>query len=174
MDSQKSCIAVYPGTFDPLTNGHVSLVRRAAMIFGTVIVAVAGDSHKTPLFTLDERVSIAEQVFANDRRVLVEGFKGLLVNYVKAREANVILRGMRAVSDFEFEFQMALMNRKLDRTIETVFIMTDYKWLYISSTIVKEVAKHGGDIRGMVPDYVRERMLERFGPANGGGGGACA
>ena len=103
---------------------------------------------------------------------LVEGFKGLLVNYVKSREANVILRGMRAVSDFEFEFQMALMNRKLDRTIETVFIMTDYKWLYISSTIVKEVAKHGGDIRGMVPEHVRERMLERFGPANGGGEGA--
>jgi pantetheine-phosphate adenylyltransferase len=165
MDSGKPCVAVYPGTFDPLTNGHVSLVRRAAMIFGTVIVAVAGDSHKTPLFSLDERVSIAERVFAQDERVLVEGFSGLLVNYVRSRQANVILRGMRAVSDFEFEFQMALMNRKLDRFIETVFIMTDYKWLYISSTIVKEVAKHGGDIRGMVPELVRELMLEKFGLA---------
>ena len=171
MDTGKPCTAIYPGTFDPLTNGHVSLVRRAAMVFGTVVVAVAGDSHKTPLFSLDERIAIAEEVFANDQRVLVEGFRGLLVNYVKSRQANVILRGMRAVSDFEFEFQMALMNRKLNRTIETVFIMTDYKWLYISSTIVKEVAKHGGDIRGMVPDRVRERMLARYGlgsaPQNG-------
>ena len=171
MDTGKPCTAIYPGTFDPLTNGHVSLVRRAAMVFGTVVVAVAGDSHKTPLFSLEERIAIAEEVFANDQRVLVEGFNGLLVNYVKSRQANVILRGMRAVSDFEFEFQMALMNRKLDRTIETVFIMTDYKWLYISSTIVKEVAKHGGDIRGMVPDRVRERMLARYGfggaPQNG-------
>jgi pantetheine-phosphate adenylyltransferase len=163
MDSGNPCVAVYPGTFDPLTNGHVSLVRRAAMIFGTVIVAVAGDSHKTPLFSLEERVDITEKVFAHDERVLVEGFNGLLVNYVRSRQATVILRGMRAVSDFEFEFQMALMNRKLDRFIETVFIMTDYKWLYISSTIVKEVAKHGGDIRGMVPELVRERMLEKFG-----------
>ena len=168
MDAGRPCTAVYPGTFDPLTNGHVSLVRRAAMIFGTVIVAVAGDSHKTPLFSLEERVAIAEKVFAHDERVLVEGFNGLLVNYVKSRQANVILRGMRAVSDFEFEFQMALMNRKLDRAIETVFIMTDYKWLYISSTIVKEVAKHGGEIRGMVPELVRERMSEKYGrPAAG-------
>ena len=163
MDAGNFCTVVYPGTFDPLTNGHVSLVRRAAKIFGTIIVAVAGDSHKTPLFSLEERVAIAEGVFAQDERVMVEGFNGLLVTYVKSRQANVILRGMRAVSDFEFEFQMALMNRKLARTIETVFIMTDYKWLYISSTIVKEAAKHGGDIRGMVPELVRERMLEKYG-----------
>jgi len=163
MDAGRPCTAVYPGTFDPLTNGHVSLVQRAAKIFGTVIVAVAGDSHKTPLFSLEERVALAEKVFANDDCVLVEGFGGLLVNYVKSRQANVILRGMRAVSDFEFEFQMALMNRKLDRAIETVFIMTDYRWLYISSTIVKEVAKHGGDIRGMVPELIRERMIEKYG-----------
>lgn len=172
MASGHRCVAVYPGTFDPLTNGHVSLVRRAARIFGTVVVAVAGDSHKTPLFSLDERVAIAEEVFANDGRVLVEGFRGLLVNYVKSRQANVILRGLRAVSDFEFEFQMALMNRKLDRSIETVFIMTDYKWLYISSTIVKEVAKNGGDIRGLVPDLVRERMAGRFPPPALGPGDA--
>ena len=165
MDAMRNCVAVYPGTFDPLTNGHVSLVRRAAKVFGSVIVAVAGDSHKTPLFSLDERVAIAEAVFDQDASVMVEGFSGLLVNYVKRRGANVILRGMRAVSDFEFEFQMALMNRKLDRSIETVFIMTDYQWLYISSTIVKEVAKHGGEIRGMVPELVRERVLEKFGLA---------
>lgn len=156
------CRAVYPGTFDPLTNGHVSLVRRAAMVFGKIILAVAGDSHKTPLFSLEERVEIANEVFANDDRVIVEGFEGLLVDYVRARQANVILRGLRAVSDFEFEFQMALMNRKLDRSIETVFIMTDYKWLFISSTIVKEVAKNGGDIRGLVPEAVRSRLALRF------------
>jgi len=163
MDATQNCIAVYPGTFDPLTNGHVSLVRRAAKVFGAIIVAVAGDSHKTPLFSLDERVAIADAVFDHDASVMVEGFNGLLVDYVKRRRANVILRGMRAVSDFEFEFQMALMNRKLDRSIETVFIMTDYKWLYISSTIVKEVCKHGGEIRGMVPELVRERMREKYG-----------
>lgn len=156
-------LAVYPGTFDPLTNGHVSLVRRAVMIFGKIILAVAGDTHKTPLFSLEERVAIAKDVFRQDDRIIVEGFQGLLVNYVKSRQSNVILRGMRAVSDFEFEFQMALMNRKLDRSIETVFIMTDYKWLYISSTIVKEVAKNGGDIRGLVPEAVRERMSRLYG-----------
>jgi len=139
-------------------------VRRAATIFGKIILAVAGDSNKTPLFSLAERVEIATEVFAHDDRVIVEGFEGLLVNYVKSRQAAVILRGMRAVSDFEFEFQMALMNRKLDRSIETVFIMTDYKWLYISSTIVKDVAKNGGDIRGLVPDVVRERMARLYGP----------
>ena len=172
MASGHHCIAVYPGTFDPLTNGHVSLVRRAARIFGTVIVAVAGDSHKTPLFSLEERVAIAEKVFAHDERVLVEGFNGLLVNYVKSRQANVILRCMRAVSDFEFEFQMALMNRKLDRSIETLFVMTDYRWLYISSSIVKEVAKNGGDIRGLVPEAVRARMLARYAARNASQDGA--
>jgi len=163
MVAANTCVAVYPGTFDPLTNGHVSLVHRAAKIFDSVILAVAGDSHKTPLFSLEERVAIAEEVFANDSRVMVEGFRGLLVEYVRSRHAKVILRGMRAVSDFEFEFQMALMNRKLDRSIETVFVMTDYRWLYISSTIVKEVAKNGGDIRGLVPDVVRGRVLARYG-----------
>jgi pantetheine-phosphate adenylyltransferase len=171
MGTAHSCLAVYPGTFDPLTNGHVSLVHRAAKIFGTVILAVAGDSTKSPLFDLEERVAIATEVFADDARVTVEGFRGLLVDYVRSRNAKVILRGMRAVSDFEFEFQMALMNRKLDRSIETLFVMTDYRWLYISSSIVKEVAKNGGDIRGLVPELVRERVLERYGLRNGGQGG---
>jgi pantetheine-phosphate adenylyltransferase len=165
-------VAVYPGTFDPLTNGHVSLVHRAAKIFDTVILAVAGDSHKMPLFTLDERVAIAEEVFANDEGIMVEGFRGLLVDYVRSRHAKVILRGMRAVSDFEFEFQMALMNRKLDRSIETVFIMTDYRWLFVSSSIIKEVARNGGEIRGLVPEPVRERMIERLGLQPGNRDGA--
>lgn len=162
MDSAKHCRAVYPGTFDPLTNGHVSLVHRGTRIFGSIILAVAGDSTKVPLFSLEERVAIAKEVFAHDDRVVVEGFRGLLVDYVKSKEARVILRGMRAVSDFEFEFQMALMNRKLDRSVETVFVMTDYRWLFVSSSIVKEVARNGGDIRGLVPEAVRDRLLERL------------
>lgn len=172
MVAANSCVAVYPGTFDPLTNGHVSLVHRAAKIFGTIILAVAGDSTKTPLFNLDERVAIATEVFADDDRVIVEGFRGLLVDYVRSRNAKVILRGMRAVADFEFEFQMALMNRKLDRSIETLFVMTDYRWLYISSSIVKEVAKNGGDIRGLVPEAVRGRVLARYAARNESQGGA--
>jgi pantetheine-phosphate adenylyltransferase len=163
MDAAKHCLAVYPGTFDPLTNGHVSLVHRGARIFDTIILAVAGDSTKTPLFSLEERVELAKEVFAQDERVVVEGFHGLLVDYVKSKNARVILRGMRAVADFEFEFQMALMNRKLDRSIETVFVMTDYRWLFVSSSIIKEVARNGGEVRGLVPEQVRDRMIDRMG-----------
>ena len=167
--------AIYAGTFDPVTFGHLDVIRRASRIFPRLIVAVADNASptsKSTLLPVDERVAIAREAVSGIPGVEVEPFSGLLVEYVRSRGIRVIIRGLRAFSDFEFEFQMALMNRKLDRTIETVFIMTDYKWLYISSTIVKEVAKHGGDIRGMVPEHVRERMLERFGPANGGGEGA--
>ncbi|MDQ7830374.1 MAG: pantetheine-phosphate adenylyltransferase [Desulfovibrionaceae bacterium] len=163
MANPNGCVAIYPGTFDPLTNGHVSLVRRALKIFGTIIVAVAADSGKTPLFTREERVAIAETVFADEPQVMVEGFDGLLVDYVERRRADVIVRGLRAVSDFEYEFQLALMNRRLKRHIETVFIMTDYRWLYISSTIIKEAARLGGDIRGLVPPLVLERLCGRYG-----------
>ncbi|MBF0482899.1 MAG: pantetheine-phosphate adenylyltransferase [Desulfovibrionaceae bacterium] len=163
MATRNTCIAVYPGTFDPLTNGHVSLVRRARSIFGTVVLAVAKDTHKTSMFSLRERVAMAGEALAGERGVVVEGFEGLLVDYVKRRGAKVILRGLRAVSDFDFEFQMALMNRRMAREIETVFLMTDFKWLYISSTIVKEAARAGGDIRGLVPDAVLARLCERFG-----------
>jgi pantetheine-phosphate adenylyltransferase len=160
-----SCVAIYPGTFDPLTNGHVSLVRRALKIFETVIVAVASDTSKKTLFTLEERVTIAAEVFANEPGVMVESFQGLLVDYVQSRRADVIVRGLRAVSDFEYEFQMALMNRRLRREVETIFVMTDYKWLYISSTIIKEAAKLGGDVRGLVPDHVLKRLAEKYGRA---------
>ncbi|MFZ5810496.1 MAG: pantetheine-phosphate adenylyltransferase [Thermodesulfobacteriota bacterium] len=169
MASSNGCVAIYPGTFDPLTNGHVSLVRRALKIFGTIIVAVAEDSGKKPLFSREERVAIAEAVFEDEPQVMVEGFDGLLVNYVQKRQADVIVRGLRAVSDFEYEFQLALMNRRLKRHIETVFIMTDYRWLYISSTIIKEAVRLGGDIRGLVPRLVLERLCERYGvPIPGG------
>ncbi len=156
-------LAIYPGTFDPLTFGHISLVKRGLDIFDKIVVAVAKDSPKSPLFTLEERVEMASEYFENEPRVSVEPFSGLLVRYVEQHGAKAVLRGLRAVSDFEYEFQMALMNRKLSRQVQTVFLMTDYRWLYISSTIIKEAAKHGGDVRGLVPDPIFQRMQERYG-----------
>jgi pantetheine-phosphate adenylyltransferase len=156
-------LAIYPGTFDPLTFGHVSLIKRGLDIFDTIVVAVAKDSTKNPLFSLEERTEMAQEYFKDQPRVTVEPFSGLLVSYVEEKGAKAILRGLRAVSDFEYEFQMALMNRKLSKQIQTVFLMTDYRWLFISSTIIKEAAKHGGDVRGLVPDNVFFRMRERYG-----------
>ncbi len=156
-------LAIYPGTFDPLTFGHVSLVKRGLTIFDSIVVAVAADTPKVPLFSLRERVESAAEVFRDHPNVTVEGFKGLLVDYAASRGAAAILRGLRAVSDFEYEFQMALMNRHLARQIQTVFLMTDYRWLYISSTIIKEAAKVGGDVRGLVPDSVFVQLRRRYG-----------
>ncbi|BDV01489.1 phosphopantetheine adenylyltransferase [Thermodesulfomicrobium sp. WS] len=155
-------IAIYPGTFDPLTNGHVSIVRRSLDIFDKVIVAVAMHSGKNPLFSLEERVDMVREVFQKNTRVIAEEFSGLLVEYAHSRGVNTIIRGLRAVSDFEYEFQMALMNRKLAPNIHTVFMMTDYKWLYISSTIIKDVARLGGSIDGLVPEVVAGRIRERL------------
>lgn len=157
----KKRIAVYPGTFDPLTNGHVSLIRRGLEVFDQIIVAVAQDSPKTPMFSLKERLEMINEVFAPEPRVVAEGFGGLLVNYARAKGARVILRGLRAVSDFEYEFQLALMNRKLDRGLQTMFLMTDYKWLFISSTIIKEAASLDGDIHGLVPEPVLRRLQQQ-------------
>ena len=156
-------VAIYPGTFDPLTSGHVSLIRRGCEIFDTVVVAVANDTPKSPLFTIEERVAMAQEVFKGDTNVQVEPFSGLLVDYVDRRGTNVILRGLRAVSDFEYELQLALMNRQMKRHIQTVFLMTDYRWLFISSTIIKAAAQLGGDIRNMVPDHIYRKLREKFG-----------
>jgi pantetheine-phosphate adenylyltransferase len=163
MEALDGKVAVYPGTFDPLTNGHVSLIRRGLDIFDRIIVAVAQDTPKIPLFTLEERVAMAAEAFADEPRVVAEPFAGLLVNYVERKGASAILRGLRAVSDFEYEFQMALMNRRLNRRVQTIFLMTDYKWLYISSTIIKEAARYGGDVSGLVPENVLSRLSERLG-----------
>ncbi len=162
MEGNTLKIAVYPGTFDPITNGHVSIVRRALDIFDKIIFAIAKDTPKKTLFTLEERVEMAKEVFANKPQVIVEAFSGLLVEYVKRKGAKVILRGLRAVSDFEYEFQMALMNRRLDRDIHTLFMMTDYKWLYTSSSIVKQTAEVGGDVQGLVPEPVWKRLKEKY------------
>lgn len=154
--------AVYPGTFDPFTNGHLSIVRRGLEVFDRVVVAVAMDSGKNPLFSLEERVEMIRETFRGQHRVEVEGFSGLLVDYVPGKGANTILRGLRAVSDFEYEFQMALMNRKIKPSIHTVFMMTDYRWLYISSTIIKDVARLGGSIEGLVPENILHRVRRRM------------
>lgn len=162
MDKSRGRTAIYPGTFDPLTNGHVSIIRRGSEIFDHLIVAVAEDTYKNTLFTLDERVDLARRVFAGKPNITVEPFSGLLVDYVEKRGCQIILRGLRAVSDFEYEFQLALMNRKLKNKIQTVFLMTDYRWLYISSTIVKSAASLGGDVKDLVPTPVLRAMLEKF------------
>uniref|UniRef100_UPI0025BDC9DD pantetheine-phosphate adenylyltransferase n=1 Tax=Halodesulfovibrio sp. TaxID=1912772 RepID=UPI0025BDC9DD len=150
-------------TFDPMTMGHVSLIKRGCEIFDRVIVAVANDTPKSPLFSITERVAMAEEVFKDTPQVTVEPFSGLLVEYAERRGAHVVLRGLRAVSDFEYEFQLALMNRKLKKHIQTVFLMTDYQWLYISSTIIKAAGKLGGDIKGLVPDNVYRKLREKYG-----------
>ena len=156
-------IAVYPGTFDPLTNGHVSLILRGLNLFDRIVVAVAKDTTKGTVFSLEERVEMVRKALDGHERVTVEPFGGLLVEYAENRGAHVILRGLRAVSDFEYEFQLALMNRKLKRKLETLFLMTDYRWLYISSTIVKDVAKNGGDVIDLVPEVVYKALRRRYG-----------
>jgi pantetheine-phosphate adenylyltransferase len=162
-------IAVYPGTFDPFTNGHLDVVRRGLRMFDKIVIAVGKNPAKTPLFTFEERVemiseSVCESLDSDDTiiRVEVAAFEGLLVDFDRHHGACAILRGLRAVSDFEYELQRALMNRKLDRTIETVFLMTGFRWIYISSTIVKEAAQFGGDLDGLVPAPVRKKLVEKF------------
>lgn len=158
-----SRVAVYPGSFDPITNGHLSLLRRGLQIFDKIIVAIAINPEKKPLFTLEERKDILSTVLKDYPRVQIDHFQGLLVDYVVQQETNIILRGLRALSDFEYEFQLALMNRKLSQKVQTVFMMTDYKWFYISSTIIKEAASLGGNIDGLVPEIVHQRLREKFG-----------
>jgi pantetheine-phosphate adenylyltransferase len=154
-------LAVYPGSFDPLTNGHVDIIARGARLFDRIIVAIAVNAEKTPLFTLEERVEIARAVFKDQPTVEIEAFDGLLVDYVARRRADVIVRGLRAVSDFEFEFQMALMNRRLNGKIETVFMMPAEQYSYISSRLIKEVFALGGQVHGLVPDMVEARLREK-------------
>jgi len=156
-----SVIAVYPGTFDPMTNGHSELIQRASKIFEKVIVAVAANPSKTPLFDLQQRVTMAEAILSDLPNVEVCGFSALLVNFVKQKNAHVILRGLRVVSDFEFEMQLASMNRRLENKIETLFLTPSEQNSFLSSSLVKEIALHGGDVREFVhPTVVAE--LERI------------
>jgi len=150
--------AIYPGSFDPLTNGHADLVRRAAKLFERVVVAVAASPHKKPLFTLEERVSLARTVLADTQGVSVLGFDNLLVDFVRAQKARVVLRGLRAVSDFEYEFQLAGMNRRLAPEIETVFLTPAEQEMFISASLVKEVALLGGDVSAFVHPAVQAAL----------------
>lgn len=156
-------VAVYPGTFDPITNGHLSIVNRALKIFDRLIIAILNNPNKAPLFTPQERIDMIREVLKERPEITVDSFDGLLVDYVVQMKTNVILRGLRALSDFEYEFQMALMNRKLNREVQSVFLMTDYKWFYTSSTIIKEAASLNGDINGLVPAIVSRKLKEKFG-----------
>jgi pantetheine-phosphate adenylyltransferase len=153
--------AVYPGTFDPLTRGHEDLVRRAAMLFGTVIVGVADSRAKRPFFTMTERVDIAREVLKDLPNVKVVGFSGLLINFIHEHNARVILRGLRAVSDFEYEFQLAGMNRNLYPDVETVFLTPSEQHMFISATLVREIATLGGDVSKFVHPLVRDKLREK-------------
>lgn len=152
-------ICVYPGSFDPVTNGHVDIIQRAARMFDKVIVAVVVNPSKQPLFTLEERAGFLKRVLAGMDNVEVDSFSGLLIDYMRMKKASIIIRGLRAVSDFEHEFQMALMNKKLDDNVETIFMMTNGQYSYLSSSMVKEVASLGGCIKGLVPDEILPEIV---------------
>lgn len=155
-------IAIYPGTFDPFTNGHLDLVNRSLMAFDEVIIAIAPSLKKAPLFSLAERVSLIKKSLENSERVRIEPFEGLLVDYVKSRKGIVIIRGLRAVSDFEYEMQMALMNRQMNPRIETVFMMPSLEYSFLTATIVKEIASLGGPMSELVPPAVEKALLNKF------------
>ncbi len=154
--------AIYPGSFDPLTNGHLDVIQRAAKLFDRVVVAVAKNDAKHPLFTLAERLALVKQAVRHLPHVEADTFDGLLIEYVVRRKAQAIVRGLRAVSDFEFEFQLALMNRKLNENIETIFMMPKDTYTFLSSRIVKEIARLGGDVSAFVPAHVRTALAKKF------------
>jgi pantetheine-phosphate adenylyltransferase len=156
-------IAVYPGSFDPVTNGHLDIIERGLKIFDKIIVTILCNPNKKFLFSMEERLDLLRISLADfNHRVEVDSFDGLLVQYASRRGAHAILRGMRALSDFEYEFQLALMNRKLNREVQTVFLMTGLRWIFTSSSIIKEAAKFGGDIADMVPPVVHRRLAEKM------------
>ena len=158
-----SRVAIYPGSFDPITNGHVDILQRALVLFDRVIVAIANNVRKAPLFTVEERKDHIVRAVNGDGRIEVDAFEGLLVDYVKKRGSRLVVRGLRALADFEYEFQLAHMNRRLGVDIDTVFLMTSEKDFYVSSSLVKEVAQFGGDVHGLVPAHVEEALKKRMG-----------
>ena len=163
-------VAVYPGSFDPITNGHLDIIERGLSVFNQVIIAILINLEKKPLFSVEERAKIIRETYKGNRRVRVDTFSGLLVDYAERVGAAVIVRGLRAISDFEFEFQMALMNRRLNPRIETVFMMPAESYSYVSSRLVKEVFELGGRVSELVPPVVERRLKEKYGRGKGGRG----
>ena len=157
-------LAIYPGTFDPLTNGHLSIIKRALKIFDRLVIAILINPNKKPLFTLEERITMLKEIFKDEVNVEVDSYNGLLIDYAVKKKSNIIVRGIRALSDFEYEFQMALMNKKLNREVQTVFLMTGLRWIFTSSSIIKEAARFGGDVSDMVPPIVNRKLKEKFDP----------
>ncbi len=155
-------VAIYPGSFDPLTYGHIDVVERGLEIFDKIIVAIAENEEKRPLFSVEERLRMVRTIFKDTPNVIVDSFKGLLVNYVAKTNAKVIIRGLRATSDFEYEFHMASMNRSLNTNLDTLFMMTSKDYFFVSSRTIKEVARLGGAVEGLVPDLVVRRLKEKF------------
>lgn len=156
-------VAIYPGTFDPITMGHLDIIDRALNLFDKVVIAIAVNCKKDPLFSLEERLDMAKQCFPHDySRIEVCPVSGLLVEFAANCGARAIIRGLRAVSDFDYEFQLALMNRKLEREVDTIFLMPGFRWIYISSSIIKDAARHGGDVCELVPEHVNQRLLTAF------------
>ncbi len=160
--SQERRVALYPGTFDPITSGHMDLIRRGLKIFDRIIIAVASDHAKHPIFTLSERIDLIRKTMAGTRRIEVEAFDGLVVDFALRKGAGVLLRGVRMLTDFEFEFQMALTNRKLNPRVETVFLMPNESYAYLTSRLIKEVASLGGDVRRYVPPYVYRCLRKKL------------
>ena len=160
-----STTAVYPGTFDPITNGHIDIIERALGLFDRVIITIAINAQKEPLFSLEERIDLITQCFdPENKRIKIDTTSGLIVDYAKQKNACAIVRGLRAISDFDYEFQLALMNRKLARKVDTIFLMTGFRWIYISSSIIKDAAKYNGDISGLVPAHVEKALQNKYRP----------
>jgi len=159
-------IAIYPGSFDPITNGHVDIIKRGLRMFDEIVILIAYNPSKVYLFSVEERMEMIREIFADTKEVRVDCYSGLLVDYLKITGANIILRGMRALSDFEYEFQMALMNRRQTKELETVFLMSGFKWFYTSSQLIKEVASLGGTVKTLVPDNVNQKLIEKFNTNN--------
>ncbi|EGT5206451.1 TPA: pantetheine-phosphate adenylyltransferase [Cronobacter sakazakii] len=154
--------AIYPGTFDPITNGHLDIITRAASMFDELILAVAASPHKKTMFSLDERVALAQQAAAHLQNVSVTGFSDLMANFAQTQQANILVRGLRTAGDFEYEMQLAHMNRHLMPTLESVFLMPSKEWSFISSSLVKEVARHQGDVSHFLPAHVHQALLEKL------------
>lgn len=158
----KKKTAIYPGSFDPLTFGHIDIIDRALEIFDEIVVSVFVNPHKNPLFNLDERIDIIKNVFKNNKRIKIDCFKGLLVNYLRKKKIKIVIRGLRAVSDLEYEFQYAAANRTLCPDIETIFFMPRLRYSYLSSSVVREIARFNGDVSKMVPPYVVKKIKEKL------------